>query len=452
MKQYETYKDSGVQWLGDIPGHWEVVPMKRLFSFGKGLSITKSDLVESGQPVISYGQIHSKQNPGTHVEDCLLRYVPQTYINENDGAAVSPGDFIFADTSEDLAGCGNAVYVDKESIYAGYHTVILRSRRERSNNKYLAYLFLTDLWRSQIRSMVFGVKVYSITRSALSQTSLIIPPTSEQEVIASYLDNKVGQIDSLIDEKERQMKELQQYRVSLISETVTRGLNPDVKMKESGVEWLGRIPEHWEVVELKKLLSEKLKYGASEQGTAYDESLPRYIRITDFDSNGRLKEENKLSLPFEKAKDYLLENNDVLFARSGATVGKSFIFLVDDHTDKVCCFAGYLIRAKCDSSKLLPMFLFSYTNSYSFGNWKNMIATKATIENISADKYATLPIPVPPLSEQQAIASFLDDKTARIDSTMKELETQIADLRCYKTSVITEAVTGKVDVRQWKQT
>jgi len=426
--------------------------MKRLFSFGKGLSITKSDLVESGQPVISYGQIHSKQNPGTHVEDCLLRYVPQTYINENDGAAVSPGDFIFADTSEDLAGCGNAVYVDKESIYAGYHTVILRSRRERSNNKYLAYLFLTDLWRSQIRSMVFGVKVYSITRSALSQTSLIIPPTSEQEVIASYLDNKVGQIDSLIDEKERQMKELQQYRVSLISETVTRGLNPDVKMKESGVEWLGRIPEHWEVVELKKLLSEKLKYGASEQGTAYDESLPRYIRITDFDSNGRLKEENKLSLPFEKAKDYLLENNDVLFARSGATVGKSFIFLVDDHTDKVCCFAGYLIRAKCDSSKLLPMFLFSYTNSYSFGNWKNMIATKATIENISADKYATLPIPVPPLSEQQAIASFLDDKTARIDSTMKELETQIADLRCYKTSVITEAVTGKVDVRQWKQT
>lgn len=425
MKQYETYKDSGVQWLGDIPGHWEVVPMKRLFSFGKGLSITKSDLVESGQPVISYGQIHSKQNPGTHVEDYLLRYVPQTYINENDGAAVSPGDFIFADTSEDLAGCGNAVYVDKESIYAGYHTVILRSRRERSNNKYLAYLFLTDLWRSQIRSMVFGVKVYSITRSALSQTSLIIPPTSEQEAIASYLDNKVGQIDSLIAEKERQMKELQQYRVSLISETVTRGLNPDVKMKDSGVEWLGEMPEHWGIMKMKYLVN--LQSGSNLTADQIQEEGQYPV----YGGNG-------LRGFYHSFSD---DGEYVLIGRQGALCGNINYargkFWATEHA--VVCYPKQTFALTWFGELLRTMNLNQYSES-------------AAQPGLSVEKIKQLFIPVPPLSEQRAIASFLDDKTSKIDTALTELQSQLSDLRRYKSSVITEAVTGKVDVRQWKQT
>lgn len=444
MKTYETYKDSGIEWLGQIPGHWEIVPMKRMFSFGKGLPITKADLVESGQPVISYGQIHSKQNPGTHIEDHLLRYVPSSLTDGYESSAVSVGDFIFADTSEDLEGCGNAVYIDREGIYAGYHAIIAKSKRP--DNKYFAYLFLTDLWRSQIRSMVFGVKVYSITRSVLSQASLIIPPLSEQEVIASYLDYKIGQVDLLLAEKEKQMKDLQQYRMSLISETVTHGLNPDVKMKESGVEWLGRIPEHWTISKLAR------KYSGIGSGITpstdnfdyYSEEGYNWLQTGDL-SDGIISSTSKKITP-KALQDYKLRIyplNSIVVAMYGATIAKLGFLNIETTTNQACCVIPP--TEEMDSK-------FSFYSLYAS---KQSLINKSSgggQPNISQHIIRNHIIPVPPLSEQQAIASFLDEKTARIDSTMKELETQIADLRCYKTSVITEAVTGKVDVRQWKQT
>lgn len=211
--------------------------------------------------------------------------------------------------------------------------------------------------------------------------------------------------------------------------------------KDSCIDWLGKIPEHWNIVPLKYLLNEKLKYGASEQGIRYNASLPRYIRITDFNSNGELSESNKLSLPEEKAKDFYLKDKDILFARSGATVGKSFIFKAGAVCEKQCCFAGYLIKAECNEKLLSPYFLYAYTNSNSFEHWKNMVATKATIENISADKYAALEIPVPSIEEQKIISTYVDSMTNRINSLISAKENQIKDLQQYRTSLITETVT-----------
>lgn len=156
-------KDSGVEWIGDIPSEWEIIKLKKTFSFGKGLPITKENLIESGIPVISYGQIHSKKNTGTSVNEHLIRYVEDTYVNTNPNSLVSTGDIIFADTSEDLDGCGNCVYVDVDyPLFAGYHTIILRSSQD--DNKYYSYLFKTDCWRSQIRSRVTGIKLFSVTQ------------------------------------------------------------------------------------------------------------------------------------------------------------------------------------------------------------------------------------------------------------------------------------------------
>ena len=149
-------KDSGIEWIGEIPEDWEVKPIKSLFSFGKGLPITKDNLIENGSSVISYGQIHSKNNIGVQIVDDLKRFVSETYLDTNPNSLVHKGDFIFADTSEDLEGCGNFVYVDKEEIlFAGYHTIILFSK-QNINNKYLAYLFKTDAWRCQIRGLCSG--------------------------------------------------------------------------------------------------------------------------------------------------------------------------------------------------------------------------------------------------------------------------------------------------------
>lgn len=214
-------KDSGIEWIGEIPEGWEVKRLKNLFDFGKGLPITKENLKETGVSVISYGQIHSKQNSGTRIDDSLKRFVDESYLTSNSNSLVHKSDFIFADTSEDLEGCGNCVYVDEEqTLFAGYHTIIFSSKIKQSN-KYLAYLFKTDAWRNQIRSRCNGVKLFSITKRILSNVNVILPPLAEQESIAKMLDSKCAQIDSLVAEKESLIADLTEYKKSLIFEVVT---------------------------------------------------------------------------------------------------------------------------------------------------------------------------------------------------------------------------------------
>lgn len=214
-------KNSGIDWLGEIPEEWEVQRLKSYFNFKKGLPITKENLEDSGISVISYGQIHSKNNNGVSICNELIRFVDKSYLKSNSESLVKKGDFIFADTSEDLEGCGNCAYVNSdEIIFAGYHTIIFSSKYQ-NENKYLAYLFLTDAWRTQIRCNCSGVKLFSITKKILSKVSIILPPISEQKSIAKFLDAKCAQIDSLISEKQSLIQDLAEYKKSLIFEAVT---------------------------------------------------------------------------------------------------------------------------------------------------------------------------------------------------------------------------------------
>ena len=214
-------KDSGIEWIGEIPEEWNIEPLTNRFSFGKGLPITKENLVEKGIPVISYGQIHGKYNPGTSLVEQLFRYVSEEYLNSNPQCLVHKNDLIVADTSEDLDGCGNAAYIDKEmKLFAGYHTVILFAKNKESN-KYFSYLLKTDAWRSQIRAGLIEVKLYSVSRKVLKKTNLLIPSQKEQTEIVEYLDKKCNQIDTLITKKEQLITELETYKKSLIYEYVT---------------------------------------------------------------------------------------------------------------------------------------------------------------------------------------------------------------------------------------
>ncbi len=214
-------KDSGIEWIGKIPEHWEVRRMKSIYNFGKGLSITKADLVDKGIPVISYGQIHSKLNIGTCIKDSLIRYVPKVFLENNNTSLVKKGDVIFADTSEDLEGCGNCIYIDRDMLlYAGYHTIIAKNI-STSYNRYFSYLFQTDCWRFQIRRMVNGVKLFSIPQKLLASADLIVPSTQEQQSIADYLDQKCSEIDELISIKQQKIEKLKEYKKSLIFECVT---------------------------------------------------------------------------------------------------------------------------------------------------------------------------------------------------------------------------------------
>jgi len=216
----EEYRKSIINSAVIPKENWKVERLKYHFSFRKGLSITKEDLVEEGVPVINYGQIHSKQNSGIFVHDELLRFVPEKYM-DNSKSLVKSNDFIFADTSEDLEGTGNNIYIDyKDNLFAGYHTIIL-SPKEEANTKFFAYLFKSEIWRSQLRKRVFGVKIYSITQKILKECDINIPPPEEQKEIAKYLDNKCELIDKVIDYRKQIIEKLEEYKKSLIYEVVT---------------------------------------------------------------------------------------------------------------------------------------------------------------------------------------------------------------------------------------
>ena len=194
---------------------------------------------------------------------------------------------------------------------------------------------------------------------------------------------------------------------------------------------------------LKNLLDGTLTYGANEAAESDNKEWPRYIRITDIAENGSLRESTFKSLSPDKAENYLLQKGDVLFARSGATVGKTFLF----EENISACFAGYLIKATPNKTKLNSRFLYFYTISNAYESWKNSVYIQSTIQNIGADKYSQLPVSTPPLSEQQTIVEYLDKKTHDIDAALTQIDNQIADLQAYRTALISEAVTGKIDVR-----
>lgn len=221
IRNDEAKKASGVEWIEEIPESWEVQRVKNYFEFGKGLPITKDDLLESGVSVISYGQVHSKTNTGVGIGEDLIKYVSEDYLESNPNSLVAEGDFIFADTSEDLAGCGNCVFVDDtRTLFAGYHTIIFRPKNKKKN-KYLAYLFLSDAWRNQIRCRVSGIKLFSITQRIIKETSILLPDATEQDEIVKYLDDRCGKIDEIIAKKTELLKELDVMKKSLIYDYIS---------------------------------------------------------------------------------------------------------------------------------------------------------------------------------------------------------------------------------------
>ena len=177
--------------------------------------------MDSGIPVISYGQIHAKTNTGTHLAKELLRYVPEKYLESSPDCLIRYGDIILADTSEDLTGLGNAVLMDRqEPVFAGYHTIVLRPDNT-DNSKYISYLLQTDCWRSQLRANASGIKVFSVTQKMLRTCDVILPTLEEQNMIVAYLDKKCLAIDSVISEKTSIIDNLEGYKKSLIYEVVT---------------------------------------------------------------------------------------------------------------------------------------------------------------------------------------------------------------------------------------
>lgn len=431
MPKYEAYRDSGIEWLGDIPVSWSLLANKHIFRLKKKQVGKRSNEYDLLSLTLKGVIKRDMENPEGKFPAEFDTY-----------QEVQCGDFVFClfDVEETPRTVGLSSF---NGMITGAYTVF--EPNDNFDNRFLYYFYLNLDAKKRLKPLYRGLR-NTIPKDSFLSFKTFVPPREQQTLIANFLDKKTTQIDEAIAIKEQQISLLKERKQIIIQKAVTQGLDPNVPMKDSSVDWIGAIPEHWDIVPLKRLLAEPLKYGANESGYAYHPELPRYIRITDFSGEGKLNDEKKLSLPWGIAKDYLLKDGDILLARSGATVGKSYQFRTSMSEDANYCFAGYLIKATHDPLKITSEFLNLFLNSDCFQAWKSLIFNKATIENIGADKYSVLPIVVPKIEEQKEIFNRVCDLSEPIDGAIAVHQQQINKLKEYKTTLINSAVTGKIKV------
>lgn len=425
-------KDSSIEWLGKIPDHWTITRIKNLFELRNERNFEALEDVNLISLYTDKGVVQHSDLEKTTGNKAVTA----------DGYKIVKKDDIVVNII--LCWMGAVGRSDYDGVTSPAYDIYKPNKD--TNSRYYHYLFRTPQFNGECYRYGRGImlmrwRTYSTEFRAISIPK---PPADEQKKIVEFLDAKMIQVDTLIANVQAQIEKLKAYKQSMISEAVTKGLDPTVPMKDSGVEWIGEITETHTIFRLKYLLNSPMQYGANESGDKFVEDSVRYIRITDITADGKLKDdENNQYLPMDAADGYILKDKDVLFARSGGTVGKSFLYHEDYGTS---AFAGYLIKAECDQSALLPEYLIYYAQSSLYELWKNMIFIQATIQNIGANKYSNMEIPVPPIDEQATIVKYLEGKCFQIDRLIAIKQSKIEKLEQYKRSLIYEYVTGKREV------
>lgn len=420
-------KDSNSDWIGSIPENWELLTVGSLFK------VRNEKVNDTDYPPLSV----SKGGIVPQMEN-----VAKTNATDN-RKMVLKDDFVINSRSDRKQSCGVSPLDGSVSLI---NTVLYLAPNVPIIPAYLNYLLKNYGFAEEFYRWGHGIvaDLWTTRWQEMKNITLPVPPMDEQMAIVSNISAQMPKVDFLIANVQAQIEKLKAYKQSLITEVVTKGLDPNAPMKDSGVEWLGAVADTRRIFRLKYLLNFPMQYGANESGDKYTDGSVRYIRITDITADGKLKDdENNQYISDTIASEYTLKDGDVLFARSGGTVGKSFLFRKEYGQ---CAFAGYLIKAECNQKVLLPEYLIYYTQSSLYNLWKNMIFIQATIQNIGANKYSNMEIPIPTIAEQESIVEHLKTKCSQIEQLISLKESKIEKLQQYKRSLIYEYVTGKKEV------
>ncbi len=404
---YSSYRDSGVAWLGEVPSHWGVKRLKFMAKLQNG-SDYKHIESHDGYPVIGSG------GQFAYATDYL--YNGESVLLGRKGTIDKPlyvnGAFWTVDTM--------------------YYTEIFQN----TCPKFLYYLTLTvDFWKYSTQTAL-----PSMTQTSLNNLIFAAPEYEEQTAIADYLDTQTAQIDALIDKQQNLLAKLAEQRSSVITQAVTRGLNPNAPMKESGVAWLGEVPSHWEIWKITHAIN-LIGSGTtpkSDNAEYYDGEI---LWVTTSELRESLISDTKQKISDSAIKDYSAlkkyPKNSVAIAMYGATIGRLGILEKEATFNQACCVFG-------NSDILHYKFLFYWL-------WQRRPALISLSNgggqpNLSQDDLKKIKIPLPPLAEQTAIADYLDEQTAHIDCLSQKVEQAIGRLKEYRTALITQAVTGKIKV------
>ena len=445
---YPEYKGSDVDWLEKLPSHWALSKLRYTFSFGKGLTITKENLVDEGVPCVNYGEVHSKYGFEVDPDIHPLKCVGEGYLKSSPSALLKKGDLVFADTSEDIDGSGNFTQLTNDTaVFAGYHTIIGRPNN-RQCSRFYAYLLDSVEIRTQIRHAVKGVKVFSITQAILRGIDIWLPPLEERKKIALFLDHETAKIDTLIEKQQQLIKLLKEKRQAVISHAVTKGLNPDVPMRDSGVEWLGEVPEHWDMVPLKYLCDFKGGGTPSKDNLSYwsGGEIP-WVSPKDMKSFWITDTQDKLT---EKA----VEESSTNFVQVGSLlmVVRSGILqrTIPIAINKVEVTLNQDMKALKFNKRMTS----DYAANYIQGNVSTLLLEwskeGATVESIEQEYLSSSLFPVPPKSEQDEINESIQNKMFVFNDLEAKATKGIRLLQERRTALISATVTGKIDVRNWQ--
>ena len=447
-KPYPKYKDSGVEWLGAIPEEWECSP---LFSVLPEHYVQNVGMQSEEVLSLSYGQIVKKD-----VSD-NFGLLPESFETYQ---LVEPDDIVLrlTDLQNDQRSLRTAI-----SSYSGIITSAYLKLRCTQNPAYFHWLLHSADTQKVFYGFGGGVR-QSMKYADLKRFPLVVPIVSTQRAIATFLDTATARIDALIKDYENLIALLKEKRQALISHAVTRGLSeivsPDdpefgewakpVKLKDTGIEWIGEIPEGWLIGPLKHFASSQkgaIKTGPfGSQLTASDmnnSDVKVYNQRSVIDNDFSLGDNYITKTKFEELCSFEVFSGDVLVTTRG-TIGKCAI--VPDHIERGILHPC-LLRVQIDEQKLTREFLVAIVQeSQQFKFGLSHMSNATTIEVIYSDTISNLYIPVPPVSEQHAIVSFLNRETSKIDTLVSESESAIELLKEHRSALITNAVTGKINV------
>lgn len=413
--RYLTYKDSSVEWLGQVPGHWDVVPFKQFVDIQNGSDHKHIEQAE-GYPVLGSGGVF------TYASDFL--YDGESVLLGRKGTINKPlhitGRFWTVDTMYwtkiNPAASGRFTYYSALTIPFDYYST--------------------------------NTALPSMTKGALSSHLVARPPLTEQTQIASFLDRETGKIDGLVAKQRRLMALLKEKRQAIISHAVTQGLNPHAAMKPSGIEWLGDVPAHWDIVPLSILATmiQTGPFGSQLHSADYVDNGVPVINPSNI-QDGRLEPDWSCSIAAEDAErlsQHKLIEGDIVFGRRGE-MGRCA--LVSTHEVGWICGTGSLnVRL---SRRAFPQFVSIYLRTEYVREWLKLESVGSTMDNLNTQILGSISVPVPAVEEQKVIASYLDNESAKFDTLTTEAQRAIDLLQERRTALISAAVTGQIDVREF---
>jgi type I restriction enzyme S subunit len=436
-KRYSNYKPSGVEWIGEVPSHWEIMPLKYNTNIVLGKMLTPEN--RGGQVIKLYLRSQNIQS-----ENCDVSDVKEMWFspNELEDLRVKMGDLLVNEGGD--VGRTSIWKNEIEEVYI--QNSVNKVRILNGNPRYYLFQFMGHHSSGYFESIVNRVSIPHLTKEKLSNINFIAPPLSEQEQIVKYLDEKTAEIDKLVAITERKIDLLKEKRTALINETVTKGLNRNAEMRDSGIEWIGEVPSHWSSHKLKHL--SEIKISSVDKHIFDDELQVSVCHYTDVYYNEFIDDSTELkigSCTQDEFYKFQIGRGDVLLTKDSESPSDIGIpCLVRTDLENTVC--GYHIAIIKPYHELNGGYLFRQLLSKRLKSYFEVSSNGITRFGLGKSSIEQTLILLPPLSEQEQIVKYLDEKTAEIDKLVAIEQRRILTLKEYRQCLINEVVTGKVRV------